>query len=97
MKYGGIAAVSGLAGSAELPTTVHPFILRGVTLAGIDSVLLPISARRELWDRIAGELAPRHLDALTHEIFVSKVPQTLHTILAGGITGRTRVVVKDGF
>ena len=49
MNYGGIAAISGLAGSAELPTTVHPFILRGVTLAGIDSVLLRIDKRREIW------------------------------------------------
>ncbi len=97
LKYGGVAAISGLAGSAELPTTVHPFILRGVTLAGIDSVQLPIAARRALWDQIAGELVPRHLDAITHDIPVSDVPQTLHTILGGGIAGRTRVVVKDGF
>jgi acrylyl-CoA reductase (NADPH) len=97
LKYGGIAAISGLAGSGDLPTTVHPFILRAVTMAGIDSVQLPISTRRQVWDRIAGELAPRHLDAITREIAVSGVPQTLPTILAGGITGRTRVAVKDGF
>jgi len=97
LNYGGIAAISGLAGAADLPTTVHPFILRAVTLAGIDSVQLPISARRRLWDRIAGELGPRHLDAITHEIPVSDVPQTLRTILGGAITGRTRVAVKDGF
>jgi acrylyl-CoA reductase (NADPH) len=97
LKYGGIAAISGLAGAAELPTTVHPFILRGVTLAGIDSVQLPIATRRKVWDQIASELAPRHLDDITRNISVSKVPDTIHTILGGGITGRTRVVVKDGF
>jgi acrylyl-CoA reductase (NADPH) len=97
LKYGGIAAISGLVGAAELPTTVHPFILRGVTLAGIDSVALPIATRRLLWDQIAGELAPRHLDAITHDVSVSSVPQILETILRGGVTGRTRVVVKDGF
>jgi acrylyl-CoA reductase (NADPH) len=97
LKYGGIAAISGLAGAAELPTTVHPFILRGVTLAGIDSVQLPIEARRQLWDQISGVLSPRHLDAITHDISVLAVPHTIHTILGGGMTGRTRVVVKDGF
>src|ERR1700739_3407801 len=58
MKYAGIAAVSGLAGSPELPTTVHPFILRGVTLAGIDSVLLPIDKRREIWRQLGPALTP---------------------------------------
>ena len=51
LNYAGVAAISGLARSADLPTTVMPFILRGVTLAGIDSVLLPIDKRRELWQR----------------------------------------------
>jgi acrylyl-CoA reductase (NADPH) len=97
LKYGGIAAISGLAASAELPTTVHPFILRGVTLAGIDSVLLPIDKRREVWRQLATELKPPHLDLLTSEISVREVPDALGKILSGGVTGRTRVVVKDGF
>jgi acrylyl-CoA reductase (NADPH) len=97
LKYGGIAAISGLAGAPELPTTVHPFILRGVTLTGIDSVQLPIADRRELWDQIARDLAPRHLDQITNDISIRKVPHALPSILAGGITGRTRVAVKDGF
>jgi acrylyl-CoA reductase (NADPH) len=97
MKYAGIAAISGLAGAAELPTTVYPFILRAVTLAGIDSVQLPIAQRRQLWDQISDDLAPRHLDQITNDISIHKVPHTLPSILAGGVTGRTRVVVKDGF
>jgi acrylyl-CoA reductase (NADPH) len=97
MNYGGIAAISGLAGSAELPTTVHPFILRGVTLAGIDSVLLRIDKRREIWRQLANELTPPHLGLLTSDISVLEVPDALRKIIKGGVTGRTRVVVKDGF
>jgi NADPH:quinone reductase-like Zn-dependent oxidoreductase len=97
LNYGGVAAISGLSGSADLPTTVHPFILRGVTLAGIDSVQLPIDARRDVWRQLAGELKPRHLDDLTQDISVLEVPDALRKIFGGGVTGRTRVVVKDGF
>lgn len=97
LNYAGVAAISGLARSADLPTTVMPFILRGVTLAGIDSVLLPIDKRRELWQSIATDLLPRHLDAITRDVSILETPETLHTIVGGGVTGRTRVVVKDGF
>ncbi|WP_163725523.1 MDR family oxidoreductase [Mycolicibacterium psychrotolerans] len=97
MKYGGVAAISGLAGSPELPATVMPFILRGVTLAGIDSVLLPIDRRREVWARLESDLAPRHLSRITRDIPVLRVDEVLETIIAGGVTGRTRVVVHDGF
>jgi putative YhdH/YhfP family quinone oxidoreductase len=97
LNYGGIAAISGLARSADLPTTVMPFILRGVTLAGIDSVLLRIDARRDVWRQLAGELKPRHLDEITKDVSVLAAPDTLRTIVGGGVTGRTRVVVHDGF
>jgi acrylyl-CoA reductase (NADPH) len=97
LNYGGVAAVSGLAGSADLPTTVMPFILRGVTLAGIDSVLLPIGDRRDVWRQLAGELKPRHLDDITQDISVLEVPDALRTIKGGGVTGRTRVAVRGGF
>jgi putative YhdH/YhfP family quinone oxidoreductase len=97
LKYGGVAAISGLAGSPDLPTTVHPFILRGVTLAGIDSVLLPIDKRRNVWRQLATELTPPHLGLLTSNISVLEVPDALRKIIGGGVTGRTRVVVKDGF
>ncbi|ORB32221.1 MDR family oxidoreductase [Mycolicibacterium parafortuitum] len=97
LKYGGVAAISGLAGSPDLPTTVLPFILRGVTLAGIDSVLLPIGPRREIWAQIETELLPKHLARITRDVSVREVDEVLGTILGGGVTGRTRVVVHDGF
>ncbi|MBV5245012.1 oxidoreductase [Mycolicibacterium sp. PAM1] len=97
LKYGGVAAISGLAGSPELPTTVMPFILRGATLAGIDSVLLPIESRREIWTQIESGLAPRHLARITRDVPVRDVADVLGTIIGGGVTGRTRVVVHDGF
>lgn len=97
LNYAGVAAISGLARSADLPTTVMPFILRGVTLAGIDSVQLAIESRREIWKQIEGELKPRHLAEITTDVSVLETPHTLRTIIGGGVTGRTRVVVRDGF
>ncbi|GAC66882.1 MDR family oxidoreductase [Gordonia soli] len=97
VEYGGIVAASGLAGGADLPTTVHPFILRGATLAGIDSVLLPIAPRRALWERLGGDLKPRHLDAVTTDVAVTALPKSIHSILKGSVTGRTRVVVHGEF
>ncbi|MCZ8381211.1 acryloyl-CoA reductase [Mycobacterium sp. CPCC 205372] len=97
LNYGGVAAVSGLARSPELPTTVLPFILRGVTLAGIDSVQLPIERRRELWRAIEGDLRPAHLDAITSDVSILDAPHTLRSIVGGGVTGRTRVAVAGGF
>ncbi len=97
MKYAGVAAISGLAGSADLPATVLPFILRGVTLAGIDSVLLPIEARRELWAQIDAGWRPQHLERITRDVPVREVADVLGSIIGGGVTGRTRVVVHDGF
>ncbi|BBX17754.1 alcohol dehydrogenase [Mycolicibacterium duvalii] len=97
MKYAGVAAISGLAGSSDLPATVHPFILRGVTLAGIDSVLLPIDKRRDTWTQIETELRPRNLARITRDVPVREVDTVLKAIVGGGVTGRTRVVVHDGF
>ncbi|GAA3966629.1 acryloyl-CoA reductase [Gordonia caeni] len=97
LRYEGVVAASGLAGGADLPTTVHPFILRGVTLAGIDSVQQTIDRRRALWARLGDDLKPRHLDAVTTEVDVAALPGTLRTILSGAVTGRTRVRVAGGF
>ncbi|MCH9642389.1 MAG: oxidoreductase [Actinomycetia bacterium] len=97
MKYAGVAAISGLAGSPDLPATVLPFILRGVTLVGIDSVLLPVGNRRELWAQIDSRWRPRHLDRITRDVPVREVAGVLGSIIDGGVTGRTRVVVHDGF
>jgi len=97
LKHRGVAAISGLAGSADLPTTVPPFILRGVTLAGIESVSVPIAERRQIWARIGGDLRPQHLDLLTRSISVAEVPATLPSIIDGGVTGRILVAVAGGF
>ncbi|QBS42190.1 oxidoreductase [Nocardia sp. CS682] len=87
--YGGVVAVSGLTGGPGLPTTVLPFILRGVSLLGIDSVFLPIEKRRELWGRLANELRPQHLSSLTNFAAVTDATEVLHTIQHGSHSGRT--------
>jgi acrylyl-CoA reductase (NADPH) len=97
LHYGGTAAACGLAQGMDFPASVAPFILRGVTLAGIDSVMLRIDKRRDLWQSIATDLMPRHLDDITHDISILEAPDTLRTFVGGSVTGRTRVVVKDGF
>ncbi|WP_147132928.1 oxidoreductase [Nocardia ninae] len=87
--YGGVVAVSGLTGGPGLPTTVLPFILRGVSLLGIDSVFLPIEKRRELWGRLANELRPQHLSSLTNFASITDATEVLHTIQHGSHSGRT--------
>ena len=70
-RYGGAVAACGLAGGMDLPATVAPFILRGVSLIGINSVMCPIERRREAWRRLASDLDPRKLAAMTTEIDLS--------------------------
>lgn len=93
-QYGGTVAACGLAGGADLPTTVMPFILRGVTLAGIDSVMAPIARREQAYQRLVRDLDMAKLDALTTEIDFEAIPAAAADILAGKIRGR--VVVKIG-
>jgi putative YhdH/YhfP family quinone oxidoreductase len=93
-RYGGLVAASGLTGGASLPTTVLPFILRGVTLAGIDSVQLPIDARRDLWQRLGGQMRPSGLEELSSEVPLSEVGSVLDRIRTGGAVGRTVVKVS---
>lgn len=92
LRYGGAVAASGLTGGSALPTTVLPFILRGIALLGIDSVALPLHDRRALWERLATDLRPPHLDA--HEVALEDLPAALDTLLAGEAQGRT--VVRIG-
>ncbi|MFI6170964.1 oxidoreductase [Nocardia sp. NPDC051052] len=87
--YGGAVAVSGLTGGSGVPTTVLPFILRGVALLGIDSVFCPIEKRRELWTRLANELRPQHLSSLTQFASITDAAEVLHSIQNGTHTGRT--------
>jgi acrylyl-CoA reductase (NADPH) len=92
LRYGASVAASGLTGGGDLPTTVFPFILRGVNLLGIDSVQTPIEVRRDLWRRIANELRPPHVDAADGEVIgLADLPGALDKILAGGMVGRMLV------
>ena len=96
MRYGAGVAASGLTGGSNLPTTVLPFILRGVSLFGIDSVQTPLAERRDVWHRIATDLRPSWLgDAdgpWTNEVVgLEALPDQLDRILAGGMRGRVLV------
>jgi acrylyl-CoA reductase (NADPH) len=92
-RYGGAVAASGLTGGPRLKTTVMPFILRAVSLLGIDSVGVAIERRREVWQRLAGDLRP-DLDALmAEEIGLDAVPDAFVRILAGKMRGRTLVAL----
>ncbi len=95
MKYRGAVAACGLAGGAELNTTVIPFLLRGVNLLGIDSVLSPLPERQEAWRRLATEVPAELLDALTETIPFAALPEYGGKILAGQTRGRV-VVEIDG-
>jgi acrylyl-CoA reductase (NADPH) len=93
-RYGGAVAVSGLTGGTRLDTTVLPFILRSVSLLGIDSVAAGAALRREVWARLAGDLRPRGLeDAIAREVDLAGIERVLDALLAGEAVGRTVVRV----
>jgi acrylyl-CoA reductase (NADPH) len=91
-KYGGAIAACGLAAGMDLPSSVAPFILRGVCLLGIDSVMCPIEPRKAAWSRLASDLDPGKLAEITHEIGLDGVVAAGAQILAGQVRGR--IVVK---
>lgn len=91
-KYGGAIAACGLAAGMDLPSSVAPFILRGVCLLGIDSVMCPIEPRKAAWQRLASDLDRTKLAEITHEIPLSEVSGWGAKILAGQVRGR--IVVK---
>ncbi|MDO9359237.1 MAG: MDR family oxidoreductase [Polaromonas sp.] len=91
-RYGGVVAACGLAQGADFPATVMPFILRGVTLAGIDSVMAPPARRQEAWDRLAKDLDPSKLDAIVEEISLDRAVDKAAELMAGRVRGR--IVVK---
>jgi acrylyl-CoA reductase (NADPH) len=91
-RYGGVVTACGLAQGMDLPGSVAPFILRGVCLYGIDSVMCPIERRREAWKRLEIDLERPKLAAMTREIGLSDVPDAAAAILAGQVRGR--IVVK---
>jgi acrylyl-CoA reductase (NADPH) len=92
---GAAVAASGNVGGAELPTTVLPFILRGVTLFGIDSAGTPIDRRREVWGRIATDLKPANLSTMEQVVDLAHVEGALDEIGRGGVTGRYVVQLRD--
>jgi len=95
VPFGNITSI-GLAGGVELNTTVMPFILRGVSLLGINSVLVPHALRMKVWSRLAGDLKPRHLDAIvTREVTMDELPGVFDEYIEGSVTGRTVVKIES--
>ncbi|MEW6465474.1 MAG: MDR family oxidoreductase [Pseudomonadota bacterium] len=93
-RYGGVVAACGLAQGNDLPTTVLPFILRGVTLAGIDSVMAPRARRERAWARLARDLDPALLDAMVEEVPLADAIARAHALMDGQVRGR--IVVRIG-
>ncbi|MDP1680197.1 MAG: zinc-binding dehydrogenase, partial [Burkholderiales bacterium] len=91
-RYGGVVAACGLAQGFDLPATVMPFILRGVTLAGIDSVMAPLSVRRQAWARLAVDLDPARLATLSEVVPLTDAIAKAHDLMQGKTRGR--IVVK---
>lgn len=96
VKYGGSVAAVGLAGGAGLPATVIPFLLRGVNLLGIDSVMKPYDARLRAWTRIAKDLPMDRLEAMVQPATLDDLPRLGADILKGAVRGRVVVDVAGG-
>jgi acrylyl-CoA reductase (NADPH) len=93
-RYGGVVAACGLAQGMDLPSSVAPFILRGVTLAGIDSVMAPLALRQQAWARLAEDLNPALLETMVEEIELADAPEAAARLISGKVRGR--IVVKIG-
>lgn len=93
-RYGGAVAACGLAQGMDFPASVAPFILRGVTLYGIDSVMAPLAVRQNAWQRLARDLEMAKLDAITHEIALGQAVEVAADLLAGKVRGRIVVDVR---
>ncbi len=91
-RYGGVVAACGLAQGADLPGSVMPFILRGVTLAGIDSVMAPLARRELAWQRLARDLDTGLLERITEEVTLDTAVARAHDLMAGRVRGR--IVVR---
>ena len=93
MRYGGIVAATGLAQGIDLPATLYPFILRNVTLSGVDSVMAPRGDREEAWSRLARNLDPAKLESMIREIALEDVIPSAGNILQGKVRGRIVVAL----
>lgn len=94
VRYGGAVTACGLAQGLDFPASVAPFILRGITLYGIDSVMAPMARREEAWARLARDLAPDRLAAITQEIGLAEAIDAGRRIVEGGMRGRVVVDVN---
>jgi acrylyl-CoA reductase (NADPH) len=94
VRYGGAVAACGLAQGADLPATVMPFILRSVSLLGVDSVMAPQALRREAWSRLARDLDPARLESMITEIPLEEAPAAAQRLMQGQVRGR--LVVRIG-
>jgi acrylyl-CoA reductase (NADPH) len=91
-RYGGVVTACGLAQGADFPATVMPFILRSVTLVGIDSVMAPLAKRQQAWERLAKDLDTAKLEAMVEEIPMAKAAEKAADLMSGKVRGR--IVVK---
>jgi len=90
-RYGGTVTCCGLVGSRELSVSVLPFILRGVSLLGIDSVQCPMELRRTVWKKLASEWKPENLETIVRECTLNNLEKEIHAILKGQLRGRVLV------
>lgn len=93
VKPWGAIASCGLAGGVAVETSVLPFIVRGVNLLGIDSVLCPMPIRQAVWQRLASNLKPRHLDTIVRTLSLDQLPDQFNAFLQGTVRGRTLVKI----
>lgn len=94
MVYGGCVAACGLAGGADLPTTVMPFILRNVSLRGVDSVMCPVERRKQAWQHLVTDLPADALGEIGHVATLEELPTLAEQIIAGQVRGRVIVDVN---
>jgi acrylyl-CoA reductase (NADPH) len=94
LNYGGVVAACGLAQGMDFPASVAPFILRGITLAGIDSVMRPVADRNEAWARLAEILSDDDFTAICTEVCLTDAVQAAHDLMAGKVRGRVIVDVQ---
>lgn len=95
MKYRGVVAACGLAAGMGFPATVAPFILRGITLAGVDSVMCPRNDRIEAWSRLARDLDPALLSSMTQRITLADVVPAAERLIAGQVRGRLIIPISE--
>ena len=94
-RYGGVVAACGLAQGMDLPTSVMPFILRGVSLIGVDSVMAPLTKRQRAWDRLASDLDVNLLEKMIIDVPLGGAISKAHELMAGSLRGRVVVKIAD--